>query len=113
MASYTRPPEFDEEVNKWPAYQVQLEAFFKDNGVTDEKKHASLVAVLSTNTVVVICGRSARTKVNELPYIVVIALLEQHFLPKLKLKLPSPTSSSRTTSWRENLRRTWSWPFVK
>ncbi|KAM7293821.1 uncharacterized protein ISCGN_023404 [Ixodes scapularis] len=84
MVSYAVPPQFDEAVDKWPAYQIRLEAFFEGNGVTDgKKKSALLVAALSTNTVDVISGRCAPAKVNELPYSEVVSLLQQHFSPKL------------------------------
>ncbi|KAM7298740.1 uncharacterized protein ISCGN_019311 [Ixodes scapularis] len=84
MVSYAVPPQFDEAVDKWPAYQIRLEAFFEGNGVTDgKKKRALLVAALSTNTVDVISGRCAPAKVNELPYSEVVSLLQQHFSPKL------------------------------
>ncbi|XP_042150195.1 uncharacterized protein LOC121838174 [Ixodes scapularis] len=63
MVSYAVPPQFDEAVDKWPAYQIRLEAFFEGNGVTDgKKKRALLVAALSTNTVDVISGRCAPAK---------------------------------------------------
>ncbi|KAM7298142.1 uncharacterized protein ISCGN_018766 [Ixodes scapularis] len=71
-------------VDKWPADQIRLEAFFEGNGVTDvKKKRALLVAALSTSTVDVISGRCAPAKVNELPYSEVVDLLQQHFSPKL------------------------------
>ncbi|KAM7313523.1 uncharacterized protein ISCGN_003385 [Ixodes scapularis] len=84
VLSYAIPPQFDEAVDKWPAYQIRLEAFFEGNGVIDvKKKRALLVAVLSANTVDVISGRCALSKVNELPYSEVVDLLQQHFSPRL------------------------------
>lgn len=80
---YASPPQFDEASDKWPAYQVRLEAFFEGNGITeDNKKRALLVTALSTHTVDVLSGRCAPDKVNELSYPQVIALLKQHFSPQ-------------------------------
>ncbi|XP_077551351.1 uncharacterized protein LOC144165103 [Haemaphysalis longicornis] len=57
------PPQFDETSDKWPAYQVRLEAFFKGNGITeDKKKRALLVTAMSTHTVDVLSGRCAPDK---------------------------------------------------
>lgn len=57
------PPQFDEAINKWPGYQVRLEVFFEGNRVTEKKrKHALLVAALSTNTVDVSNGHCAPDK---------------------------------------------------
>ncbi|XP_077540245.1 uncharacterized protein LOC144152713 [Haemaphysalis longicornis] len=81
---YASPPQFDETSDKWPAYQVQLEAFFEGNGITeDTKKRALPVTALSTHTVDVLSGRCAPDKVNELSYPQVVALLKQHFSPEL------------------------------
>ncbi|XP_077531159.1 uncharacterized protein LOC144143252 [Haemaphysalis longicornis] len=57
------PPQFDETSDKWPAYQVRLEAFFEGNGITeDKKKLALLVTARSTHTVDVLSGRCAPDK---------------------------------------------------
>ncbi|KAH9382353.1 hypothetical protein HPB48_012883 [Haemaphysalis longicornis] len=77
---YACPPQLDETSDKWPAYQVRLEAFFEGNGITeDTKKRVLLVTALSTHTVDVLSGRCAPDKVNELSYPQVVALLKQHF----------------------------------
>ncbi|KAL1473335.1 hypothetical protein MTO96_038763, partial [Rhipicephalus appendiculatus] len=63
---YASPPQFDETSDKWPAYQVRLEAFFEGNGITeDNKKRALLVTALSTHTVDVLSGRCAPDKPGE------------------------------------------------
>ncbi|XP_077553093.1 uncharacterized protein LOC144167789 [Haemaphysalis longicornis] len=60
---YASPPQFDETSNKWPAYQVRLEAFVEGNGITeDKKKGALLVTALSTHTIDVLSGRCALDK---------------------------------------------------
>ncbi|KAH7935664.1 hypothetical protein HPB52_011451 [Rhipicephalus sanguineus] len=59
---YASPPQFDETSDKWPAYQVRLEAFFEGNGITEDKKRALLVTALSTHTVDVLSGRCAPDK---------------------------------------------------
>ncbi|KAH9371818.1 hypothetical protein HPB48_018441 [Haemaphysalis longicornis] len=66
---YASPPQFDETNDKWPAYQVRLEAFFGGNGITEDKKKLSLLVIaLSTHTVDVLSARCAPDKVNELSY---------------------------------------------
>ncbi|XP_077544872.1 uncharacterized protein LOC144158088 [Haemaphysalis longicornis] len=81
---YTSPPQFDDTSNKWPAYQVRLEAFFEGNGITEDKKKRSLlVTALSTHTDDVLSGRCAPDKANELSYPQVVALLQQHFSSQL------------------------------
>ncbi|XP_077541814.1 uncharacterized protein LOC144153919 [Haemaphysalis longicornis] len=60
---YACPPQLDETSDKWPAYQVRLEAFFEGNGITeDTKKRALLVTALSTHTMDVLSGRCAPDK---------------------------------------------------
>ncbi|XP_075527114.1 uncharacterized protein LOC142559399 [Dermacentor variabilis] len=81
MAAYASPPQFEEATDDWPAYLVRLEAFFEDNGITEEKKRALLVAALSTHTVAVVGGRCAPTKVNELSYNEALYILQKHFSP--------------------------------
>ncbi|XP_077498660.1 serine/threonine-protein kinase PLK1-like [Amblyomma americanum] len=57
VGGYASPPQFDETSDKWPAYQVRLEAFFEGNGITDDKKkRALLVAALTTHTVDLLSG---------------------------------------------------------
>ncbi|KAH6932447.1 hypothetical protein HPB50_006009 [Hyalomma asiaticum] len=69
MATHAGPPIFDEEYDKWEAYQVRLEAFFEAHEIVDPKKRRALVAnALSTKTVDLLEGRCAPENIQDLTY---------------------------------------------
>lgn len=77
---YASPPHFDETSDKWPAYQVRLEAFFGENCITEDKKKGALLGTgLSTDNVDVLSGRCAPNMVTEILHPQVVALFQQHF----------------------------------
>ena len=83
MASYGKPPEFEETVEDWDQYIERMENYFVANGIRqEEKKRSLLLAVISPANYRLLRSLIYPQKPCEKSYDEVVVVMKAHHCPK-------------------------------
>ena len=83
MASYGKPPEFEENVEDWDQYIERMENYFVANGIRqEEKKRSLLLAVISPANYRLLRSLVSPQKPSDKLYDEVVAVMKAHHCPK-------------------------------